>query len=190
MTLIVVSARHPLRDKVEQFIGRVYTDHYKAVVPAFPPVLVAMLDHAGQIQCASGLRLAEHGFFSEAYLDAPIERVLARAAGESISREDILEVTTFASRAPLAATRFLRQIVAFGEAGGLEWAFFTATNRVRALLEKMALPLVVLGPADPCRLANCAAWGTYYASAPCVCAVPRHDAGARTSLESWSVQHA
>jgi hypothetical protein len=76
------------------------------------------------------------------------------------------------------ATRFLRHVVAFGERAGFDWAFFTATGRLRDLLERIGLSPLPLAIADPTRVANAETWGSYYASTPLVCAVNRGAASA------------
>ena len=88
-------------------------------------------------------------------------------------REQIFEVTSLASRAPHIVGSFLRKIVACGEAAGFEWAFFTATAPLKALLERIGLPLVPLAVADRARVAHPDDWGTYYELAPSVYAVHR-----------------
>jgi hypothetical protein len=190
MNIIVVPHDHELRATTEHFISEVYETHYQASVPSYPPVLIGMFEKNGELLCASGLRFAQDGFFSEAYLDISVERALAVASGKSIAREDIFEVTTLASRAPRVATRFLRQIVAFGELSGFEWAFFTATDRLREILRRIDLPLLTLTPADPARIANPAVWGSYYAASPCVCAVKREAAASFLFHDTRSELHA
>jgi Thermostable hemolysin len=171
--ILVISESHARRSEVERFIADVYRDHYSASVPSFPPHLIAMLDGSGECLCASGLRFGETGFFSERYLDLPIERLLSRVARVPVRRESIFEVTGLASRAPHRATQFLRYVVAYGELAGFDWAFFTATNRLRELLGRLGLPPLALAPADPNRLDNAQVWGSYYSAAPVVCAINR-----------------
>jgi hypothetical protein len=84
-------------------------------------------------------------------------------------------VTSLASRAPHLVGSFLRKIIACGEAAGFEWAFFTATLPLKALLERLDLPLVPLADAERSRVANPDSWGTYYELAPRVYAVRRDD---------------
>ena len=181
MQLFVVSRRHALRSEVERFIADVYRDHYSASVASFPADLIAMFSNGGECVCASGLRFAATGFFSECYLDMPIEQALSEAAGKSVRRSSVFEVTGLASSAPRVATLFLRRIVAYGELAGFDWGFFTATNRLRELLGRIGLPPLALASADPKRLPNAEIWGSYYAAAPVVCAINR---GAATNFLS------
>ncbi len=190
MQLFVVSKGHALRSQVERFIADVYLDHYSASVEAFPPDLIAMFGSGGECICASGLRFAETGFFSECYLDMPIEQALSEAAGRPVRRSSVFEVTGLASRAPRAATRFLRDIVAYGEVAGFDWAFFTATNRLRELLGRIGLPPLALAPADPKRLSNAEIWGSYYGAVPIVCAINRGSASSFLSQQTRRAAYA
>ena len=83
MNLLVVPEQHALRGAAERFIVDVYKTHYQAAIPSFPPILVAMPESDGRLLCASGLRFARTGFFSDAYLDIPIELALAKSTGRS-----------------------------------------------------------------------------------------------------------
>lgn len=174
MQIVVLTESHSRRREVERFIADVYSRHYGASVPAFPPALIAMLGRDGDWLCASGLRFSDSGFFSECYLDEPIDVLLARLSGTSVCRERIFEVSALASRAPKRSVQFLRYIVRYGESAGFDWAFFTATERLRDLLTAVGLPIVILGDADKYRAQNPHLWGSYYDRAPMVCAVSRH----------------
>ena len=86
MNIIVVQPQHELRSYVERFIADVYRDHYRASLSSFPPDLIAMIEEGGKCICASGLRYDHTGFFSERYLDIPIEQALSQAAGTPVAR--------------------------------------------------------------------------------------------------------
>jgi thermostable hemolysin len=188
--IITLPETHARRLEVERFIADVYRDHYSASVPHFPRDLIAMLDSDGKFVCASGLRFAETGFFSECYLDVPIEQALSNAIGKQVNRSGVFEVTGLASRAPRMATRFLRSVVAYGELAGFDWAFFTATHRLRELLNRIQLPPLALAVADPERVHNARMWGSYYASAPIVCAVGRGTASTFLARDAVEVVYA
>ena len=162
-----------LRPEAERLIADVYERHYGARIATFPDTLIAKVDDNGSVRCAAGLRFAAEGFFSEAYLDAPVEAVLFSLGRMRVPRERIFEVTSLTSRAPHLVGGFLRKIVACGEAAGFEWAFFTATAPLKSMLEKMNLTLVPLAVAERDRIANPKSWGRYYAFAPQVYAVHR-----------------
>jgi hypothetical protein len=178
MRTIIIPRDDDLRPKAEQLITEVYARHYAARITTFPDTLVARIAADNSIECAAGLRFAADGFFSEAYLDAPIDLLLSAIRYHSVRRERIFEVTSLASRAPHLVGSFLRKIIACGEAADFEWAFFTATLPLKALLERLHLPLVTLADADRSRVANPDAWGSYYTLAPHVYAIHRDDVAA------------
>jgi hypothetical protein len=97
---IVVREGDALRRVVETFIRNVYAAEYGAQLQTFPPRLFALTNERAEIMCAAGVRLQEDGFFSEIYLDSSIEQELCTASKRTITRNEIFEVTTFASRAP------------------------------------------------------------------------------------------
>jgi hypothetical protein len=174
MRVILTPHDNVLRPAAERLIAEVYATHYAARIAAFPHTLITMVGGDGTPSCAAGLRFAADGFFSEAYLDAPVEAILSTLRCAPVSRENIFEVTSLASRAPRLVGSFLRKIISCGEAAGFEWAFFTATVPLKALLERMGLRLVPLADANSSRVPNPETWGSYYAFAPRVYAVHRH----------------
>lgn len=190
MQILVLTQSHARQFEVEDFIADVYRRHYDAAVPAFPPTLIALIGRDGECLCACGLRFAETGFFSECYFNQPIEQLLAQAAGAGVRRERIFEVSGLAGRAPQRSAQFLRYIVSYGEAAGFDWAFFTATARLRDLLCVLGLPVLILGEADKRRALNPHVWGTYYDGAPLVCAISRSAAQVYLSGQRRSLVHA
>jgi Thermostable hemolysin len=166
-----------LRPAAERLIADAYAQHYGARITSFPELLVSMVQDDGAVRCAAGLRFAEDGFFSEIYLDAPIEEVLSALRDGAVRREKVLEVTSLASRAPLLVGGFLRKIIACGQAAGFEWAFFTATAPLKSLLDRMQLVILPIADASPLQVANPQTWGTYYAFAPRVYALHRDTIG-------------
>ncbi len=174
----IIPHDHDLRPAAEQLIAEVYALHYAARVTTFPATLIAMMSDRRALLCAAGLRFATDGFFSECYLDAPVDEVLTGLRSSPVRRELVFEVTSLASRAPHMVGSFLRKIIDCGEAAGFEWAFFTATAPLKALLERIGLPLMPLATADRARVANPESWGTYYQLSPSVYAVHRNLVGA------------
>jgi hypothetical protein len=172
MRAIIIPRDDDLRPKAEQLITKLYAQHYGARVTAFPDTLVARIA-VDNIECAAGLRFAADGFFSEAYLNAPIDLLLSALRHQPVDRKKIFEVTSLASSAPHLIGLFLRKIIVSGEAAGFEWAFFTATEPLKMLLERLGLHLLCLANAERSRVANPEAWGSYYTLHPRVYAVHR-----------------
>jgi Thermostable hemolysin len=159
------------RRSAEEFIKNTYAARYGARLETFPSRIIALLDHRDEILCAAGLRFLDDGFFSESYLDAPIEDVVSAILARPVNRSAIFEVTTLASRAPLATAEFISEICTFGERAGFEWSFFTLTRRLHLMVRRLGIALTCLGEADGRRIADSDRWGTYYACQPKVYAV-------------------
>ena len=170
MRLLELNAEHSLRGGAERLIRAVYALHYGAHVTIFPKTIIALSDSKDRIHAAAGFRDFTEPFFSEHYLDTPIEEMIGRTARRRIEREAIVEVSSLASRTPAISVQFLNKLVLYGEELGYEWAFFTATNRLEKLLRRMRLPLFCLGTACSSRVPNPEQWGTYYETDPRVLA--------------------
>jgi hypothetical protein len=159
------------RRSAEEFIKNTYAARYGARLEAFPSKIIALLDHRDDILCAAGLRFFDDGFFSECYLDAPIEDVVSAISARAVNRSAIFEVTTLASRAPLVTAEFIAEIGIFGEKAGFEWSFFTLTRRLHLMVNRLGIAPTFLGAADRRRIEDSERWGTYYACQPKVYAV-------------------
>jgi len=169
--VISVPRAHVLRAPTEACIRKVYEQVFGAGKLEFPGMLIALVGAENRPLCAAALRTAGEGFFSETYLDAPIERVLSAQLRRPVAREDVFEVATLASQNVKVSPVFLRQLAILRKRAGFDWSFFTATARLRKLLRHLRIPILELGPADPQRLSDSDRWGTYYTHSPQVCAV-------------------
>jgi hypothetical protein len=170
-TTALLTNDDPRRPSAEAFIKNTYSARYGARLETFPSRIIALLDHRDDILCAAGLRFLDDGFFSERYLDTPIEDVVSAISARAVNRGAIFEVTTLASRAPLATAEFIAAIGKFGEKAGFEWSFFTLTRRVHLMVSRLGIAPTLLGEADSRRIADSERWGTYYACQPKVYAV-------------------
>jgi hypothetical protein len=168
---VVIREGDALRGLAETFIKDVYATRYGAQLQAFPSRIFAVLNDRAKIICAAGIRLQDDGFFSERYLDSPIEQALSVASKQAIARGEIFEVTTLASQAPRATASFIEAVGAFGESNGFMWSFFTLTRRLHLLVDRLGHPLTHLADADHRRIPDHERWGTYYASEPKVFAI-------------------
>ena len=135
----IVTRDDPSRPDIEAFIKKVYRLRYNASVDDFPAQLIAFRGDNDELLCAAGLRTAEDGFFSENYLDAPIEKILGDLSSQAVPREEIVEVSTLVSLAPNEVSQFIADMISFGKANGFSWSFFTATARLRRIVEKLGL---------------------------------------------------
>ena len=179
--LDVIGQRHPDRNIVEDLIRSAYEREYGAKIPHFPQCLVAQRTD-GILRCAASLRFSHDGFFSENYLDDPIETAIGKVVGRVPSRRALVEVGSLASNHPCDLMGFVRQIIEEARSQGMEWAFFTATARLRIFLRRSGLPLIELGSASADKLAQADKWGSYYLHAPRVMLVSDRMADAVTPI--------
>src|SRR3984893_13592724 len=171
LKIVLLGNDDPARQAAEAFIKSIYTARYGALLGTLPSRIIALLDNRDEILCAAGLRFLDDGFFSERYLDTPIEDAVSAISARTVDRSAIFEVTTLASRAPLATAEFISEICTFGERAGFEWSFFTLTRRLHLMVRRLGIALTCLGEADGRRIADSDRWGTYYACQPKVYAV-------------------
>jgi hypothetical protein len=159
------------RAEVEGFIRDVYARRYGAQVPNFAPVLVSVRAE-GQLVAAAGYRAASPGpLFLERYLDAPVERLLARHVSAHASREDIVEVGHLAAARAGEGRRLILLLGPHLATQGFEWVVSTLTSELRHLFMRLGIAPLELGTAEPWALGDDAAhWGSYYEHRPAVLA--------------------
>lgn len=182
---ILVPKNHPARAEVEALIAGVYAREYGARITTFADLLIALPnanagqnsgpngESSGNFWAAAGLRLGSD-FFSEIYLDQPIEQVLSKCWQPPATRDEIAEVTTLAAVHPNASHALFSAITGYLRGQGVRFAFFTVTERLAQMLKRVGVPAQVLADARAERIANVEEWGRYYASNPKVMAI--HDA--------------
>jgi|SRR5690606_18179057 hypothetical protein len=159
------------RAALERFIASRFAQAHGARLAHFCERLLGVTDPAGRLRAAAGYTpAAAHRLFVEQYLDAPVEAVLAPAAGCDIARHEIVEVGNLAARVGMGRV-LIPAIGAHLHAEGYRWVVFTATRELRNAFRRLHLEPLCLGPALPMRLADGgAAWGTYYEHDPGVMA--------------------
>jgi hypothetical protein len=169
----VVTPSDDLRARVEDEIRTTYWERFQARLNRLPRTLVASVSTSGIIECAAGVRFSEHDFFSECYLDLPVEIALQHRFGLPVQRNRIIEVCNLAGRKPGRSQSFIASFIEFAESDEFDWVIFTATKSLRALLERSGLRMTQLGRAERFRVANPSDWGSYYEHDPRVMAVHR-----------------
>lgn len=167
----IVPRGSALRPAVEAMVRNVFYTEYGARVTTFPDRMIVVLDSDGAPRCAAALRDARVGFFSEQYLDIPLEQAIGQARGCVIPRSAVLELGSVAASRPGALLMLLRGFAHVGLENGYRWGVFTATNRLRRLAQRFSIDIADLGPASAGRIANPQDWGQYYDHDPRVCAV-------------------
>lgn len=171
MRFEIVSPGSALRPAVEAMVRNVFYTEYDARIAAFPEHMIVVLDADGLPRCAAALRDAHTGFFSEQYLDRPLEQAIGAVRGCVVPRSAVLELGSVAASRPGALLLLLRGFAHVGLEAGYRWGVFTATDRLRRLAQRFSLEISDLGPASAARVANPQDWGRYYEHDPRVCAV-------------------
>jgi hypothetical protein len=167
--------KHPITPDLVQFIQ----SRYAAVHGARAPVGYSrFLSHMRSAQqgAALGFRRASEGrLFLEAYLDLPVEQLLAERLGWQLARSRIVEIGSLAANSPQELIRLwcsaACQLVEESEVG-----IAVLTRRLRVMLRKVGITLHELAPALPGRLESSSGWGSYYTNDPVVCAGQLADA--------------
>jgi hypothetical protein len=171
MHLLVLDSSHAQRPAVEDAIRTVFAAEYGARLPSLPPTLAALRDEKGAILSATGLRYGVDGFFSEQYLDHPVEEILSRFSGLPVLREQVVEIGSMAGFRPATSLHLVDLVARRCLDQGVTWAVFTATARLRALLRRSRIHCFDLAPAMPDKVADPTSWGRYYLHDPRVVAV-------------------
>lgn len=155
------------RTAVEHYIARRYAQCHDARVSGFMPWLLAAQRNDG-FAAALGFRPAGDGtLFLERYLERPVETVIAGSVRQPVQRATVVEIGNLAATSPRASRLLITLMVEALRRGGFRWIVFTATRRVRELVQDMGFPLRMLAAADPVRLGEeRAAWGRYYDAEP------------------------
>lgn len=150
------------------------TNRYAARHGASPTVAYADLrgeSCGGRVCAALGYRRADREtLFLEAYLDAPVEQVLAEQFQRPVTRADIVEIGNLAScNANAMVTLWARTANDLGHDAEIAVAVLTAP--LRKMFNRLGVTLIELAPADPARVASDGSdWGRYYDLDPVVCA--------------------
>jgi hypothetical protein len=169
----VVAPSDLLRARVEHEIRTTYWERFGARLTTFPRTLVASISPSGAVECAAGVRFSGERFFSECYLDLPVEAVLQYRSGRRVQRSRIIEICHLVGSRPGRSRSFIGQFINYAELGDAEWLLFTATRSLRALLERSGVKMTQLGRADRGRVPTPSDWGCYYEHDPLVMAVHR-----------------
>lgn len=173
MRIIQITEADDLWPDACHLIRTTYDSNYGAHITNIPKTIIALVDYNNKIHAAAGLRDSSEPFFSEHYLDAPVEVIISGIASKPVQRDMIVEVSSLASRTAAISVHFMSELVLYGEELGFDWAFFTATSRLEKLLRRMRLPLVNLARATLSRVPSPELWGTYYETDPHVLAFGR-----------------
>jgi hypothetical protein len=168
---VVVPRSDRMRSAVEDAIRTLYWKRYEAFLSSFAQTIVAELSPSGSVECAAGMRFGNEAFFSECYLDLPMERLLQDHLGRTVHRNKIVEVSHLAAPCSGRSLPFVRNLIELLRTRDAEWAIFTATKPLRSLLRRNRLAMIELGCADRSRVPHPECWGHYFKHDPRIMAV-------------------
>jgi hypothetical protein len=159
---------------IHQSVRQLIADRYRAAhgaIPASDYPSYCIVGEQSRPLAALGYRRAGDGpLFLEAYLQAPVEQLIAARTGRAVPRSRLVEIGDHASRRP-QATLLLWAWAAHHLAGEADFAVAVLTAPLRRMFARLGLPIVEIGPAAPERLGPSAGcWGRYYDRDPRVCA--------------------
>jgi hypothetical protein len=172
----VVDTHSPNRAELEHFVQHRFQQTHQATVTHFMPKLLSLRDNAQQLRAVCGLRHAhQEPLFLERYLDTPIEQALSTHVGCAIPRHQILEIGNLAVLEPACIRSLLASVSVYLHSTDAKWAVFTGITSLRNALNKLHMPLHILGEAsiDALPIEERAAWGSYYAHRPQIMAIAR-----------------
>jgi len=163
----------PERDDVESFIVACFEEMHAARIHHFMPRLLSLRSRMGDMIAAFGLRSAAHSpLFLETYLGQPIEELLQARLGESVRRDQIVEVGHLSALYPGASRWLIVAVTALLYEEGYRWVAFTGTSSLRNGFHRLGLRPMVLGAAtlEHLPVHERSAWGSYYDHSPVVMA--------------------
>jgi hypothetical protein len=159
------TAGDPRRPAAEAFIRARFQDTYDAEVRIFHPFLLGVTRGDHTITSVIGFRPAGYGqLFLESYLDGTAEQQLSGATGESVLRNQIVEVGNLAS-ADTESFRFLMigLITLLDRLPETRWMVCTVGEKLIRLLRRARFFPIVINQASAERLSpEDGKWGNYY----------------------------
>ena len=170
--LVKQNSGQKCRDVVEMFIRERFYEHHGAHIKHFMPCLLALVDSAGFLRGAAGLRSAASGpLFLERYLEYPIEQLIAQKQSPGNARvpdrSQIVEVGNLGVLAPGCARLLIVALTDLLIAQGFRWISFTGTPLLINSFQRLGLSPLSVGEARAeCLGAEQSAWGSYYATSP------------------------
>lgn len=124
--------------------------------------------HDTQIVACMGMTLNSQSFFSEQYLDEPIEKILSRLEGKSINRDQIVEVGSLASLNSSIGTELMRALATLIWSLDKRYLLCTATKPLTRIFKSIGLVFEPIQIADYRKLGENTKeiWGKYYEKQP------------------------
>lgn len=160
------------RSHLEGFIRDEFSKHFAARVREFMPTLAGLYGSGNELKAALGYRPASSGsLFLESYTNGPIEQIIRRQVGVSVSRREIVEVGSLACTGGRAAIEIISAIVPDLIEKGFSWVVFTGADTVRNVFRRLNMRPSALCIANKSMLGDGQSdWGSYYEHNPVVMA--------------------
>lgn len=152
---------------VESYIANKFNKEYGAEVSTFAPLLLSM--HCkSDLNAAVGVRPAKSmPLFVEQYLDGNIEHCIQSPDGNSVRREEIVEISNLVATRRGASQLLFIIVGSIMYEAGYRWVVFNATNKVENITRKFPFPVQVICASNSERLGERASeWGSYYETNP------------------------
>jgi hypothetical protein len=148
------------------FTRQQYKSRFGCDLASFYPMKVVSRTN-GSIDAVVGIRGASHtDLYLEQYFDAAIEVVIEEKTGLRCSRDQIVEIGSFAATSQIAALPLMRETAGLLHAKGYRTAVSTANRAIRCCLAKLRLPTHRLAKVSSA--ATDRDWGSYYDGQPVV----------------------
>ena len=150
-----------------------YRKHFSCQLQHSMPYSLSQLDPGqNQILACTGYQPASEGaLFLEQYLDESVEDSLQRLTNEYVSREEIVEIGSFAVSHKRHALPFMLLLAPTLADLGFKTVVCTVTRPMQSCLRKLGIVSTLVADADPARVdMRNNAWGTYYDLKPVVLA--------------------
>jgi hypothetical protein len=150
------------------FIENVFYRHYQAKIKISAPKIMAVIDQNGLAVSALAIRSAfEEKLFLEQYLDRNIEEILSEKFHRKVSRKEIAEIGSLASRKKHAARFLYVALASYLKARGYKYVVATGTKYLYDYFEKAQLKPQIIAKALQSKLLDQSVnWGSYYDSNP------------------------
>ncbi|MEV6670520.1 thermostable hemolysin [Streptomyces sp. NPDC051162] len=112
---------------------------------------------------------SDRGFFSERYLERPIDEVVRAATGQACDREDIVEIGSLAGGGG-AGLELVRLLPILSWCHGMRFLMCTVTAELTQTLDRVGIEFQPLAESSADRLTafERQRWGTYYDHRPTV----------------------
>lgn len=180
VSIAVVNEQDPTRMELETFIQQSFARVYQAKITYFMPTLLSLKDQQQNLRAVCGLRHAEEApLFLENYFAEPIETILSEKTGSIVRRDEIIEIGNLAILEPACIRSLLASVSVYLHQTEVKWVVFTGIQTLINALNKLHLPLHLLGQAhiDCLPAEEHASWGRYYDLQPKVIAISRMQQG-------------